>query len=35
MARGLAENEKMLTRFFPSFPDYNVVGKATPAATTL
>jgi len=25
MARGLAENEKVLTRFFTSFPDYNVV----------
>jgi hypothetical protein len=24
-ARGLAENEKVLTRFFTSFPDYNVV----------
>lgn len=24
-ARGLAENEKALTRFFASFPDYNVV----------
>ena len=24
-ARGLAENEKVLTRFFVSFPDYNVV----------
>lgn len=24
-ARGLAENEKVLTRFFASFPDYNVV----------
>ncbi|WP_249779890.1 ester cyclase [Bradyrhizobium sediminis] len=24
MARGLAENEKALTRFFASFPDYNV-----------
>jgi predicted ester cyclase len=24
-ARGLAENEKALTRFFTSFPDYNVV----------
>ncbi|WP_235983514.1 ester cyclase [Bradyrhizobium australiense] len=23
-ARGLAENEKVLTRFFASFPDYNV-----------
>jgi predicted ester cyclase len=23
--RGLAENEKVLTRFFASFPDYNVV----------
>jgi predicted ester cyclase len=25
MARGLAENENALTRFFASFPDYNVV----------
>ena len=25
MARGIAENEKVLTRFFTSFPDYNVV----------
>lgn len=25
MARGLAENEKVLTRFFASFPDYDVV----------
>jgi SnoaL-like domain len=25
MARGLAENEKALTSFFTSFPDYNVV----------
>jgi predicted ester cyclase len=25
MARGLPENEKALTRFFASFPDYNVV----------
>lgn len=25
MARGLAENEKVLGRFFASFPDYNVV----------
>jgi predicted ester cyclase len=25
MARGLAENEKALTRFFTSFPDYSVV----------
>jgi predicted ester cyclase len=25
MARGLAENEKVLTRFFTSFPDYSVV----------
>ena len=25
MARGLAENEKVLTSFFTSFPDYNVV----------
>jgi predicted ester cyclase len=25
VARGLAENEKVLTRFFTSFPDYNVV----------
>lgn len=25
MARGLAENEQALTRFFTSFPDYNVV----------
>ena len=24
-ARGLAENENVLTRFFTSFPDYNVV----------
>jgi predicted ester cyclase len=24
-AKGLAENEKVLTRFFASFPDYNVV----------
>jgi predicted ester cyclase len=24
-ARGLAENEKVLSRFFASFPDYNVV----------
>ncbi|MEH2551613.1 putative ester cyclase [Bradyrhizobium sp. AZCC 2262] len=24
-ARGLAENEKVLTRFFTAFPDYNVV----------
>ena len=24
-ARGLAENEKALTRFFASFPDYEVV----------
>src|SRR6266516_3781313 len=24
-ARGLAENEKVLSRFFTSFPDYNVV----------
>ena len=24
-ARGLAENEKVLTRFFASFPDYNVL----------
>ena len=24
-ARGLAENAKVLTRFFTSFPDYNVV----------
>ena len=24
-ARGLAENAKVLTRFFASFPDYNVV----------
>jgi predicted ester cyclase len=24
-ARGLSENEKVLTRFFTSFPDYNVV----------
>ncbi|QWG16834.1 ester cyclase [Bradyrhizobium sediminis] len=24
MAQGLAENEKALTRFFASFPDYNV-----------
>jgi predicted ester cyclase len=30
-AKGLAENEKVLTRFFASFPDYNVVlqGHAT------
>src|SRR5258708_20087013 len=25
MARGRAENERVLTRFFTSFPDYNVV----------
>jgi predicted ester cyclase len=25
LARGLAENEKALTRFFASFPDYDVV----------
>jgi predicted ester cyclase len=25
MARGTAENERVLTRFFNSFPDYNVV----------
>jgi predicted ester cyclase len=25
MARGAAENERVLTRFFASFPDYNVV----------
>jgi len=25
MARGIPENEKVLTRFFTSFPDYNVV----------
>jgi len=35
MARGLAENEQVLTRFFTSFPDYNVACKVTPATTTL
>jgi len=36
-ARGAAENEKVLTRFFASFPDYNVVlqGHASNADTLI
>ncbi len=33
-ARGLAENERVLTRFFTSFPDYDVALEGTPATTT-
>ena len=34
IARGLAENETVLRRFFASFPDYDVLCMATPAMPT-